>query len=116
MTVALLEALSANLLEYKHLVCSGLVVYNCCLYNSALYIRSTDFYLACVVYEEDLVELYISTLGLRKSLDKDFVSSFYFELLACNFYDCVHIKLSVKSFGRKRLPSRQLFINGLTVI
>ena len=98
MTIALLEALAADLLEYKHLVCPCLVVNDCCLDNCAFYIGSSDLYVSLVVNEKNLVELNVSTFGLRKSLDKDFISSFYLELLACNVYDCVHKKTLLK-FG-----------------
>ena len=90
MSVALLEALAADLLEYKHFVCPCSVIENGCLNNGTLYIRSPDLHGSLVLNEKDLVELNISTFGLRKSLDKDFISSFNFELLACNIYDCVH--------------------------
>ena len=90
MSVALLEALAADLLEDKHLVCPCSIIEDGCLYNGTLYIGSSDLYGSLVLNEKDLVELNISTFGLRESLDKDFISSFYFELLACNVYDCVH--------------------------
>ena len=90
MTVALLETLATDLLEYEHLVCSCGIIENGSLYNGTFYIGSSDLDCSLILNEEDLVELNISTFGLRKSLDKDFISSFNFELLACNVYDCVH--------------------------
>ena len=90
MTVELLEALATDLLEYKDLVCLCLIIEDGGLYDCALNIGSTYRDGLSVCYEEDLGELYISTLGIGKPLHKDFVASLYFKLLACNVYDCVH--------------------------
>ena len=84
--------------------------------HGALHIGSSDLHGGIICDEKDLAELYISTLGIGEPLHKDLVASLYFKLLACNVYDCVHRVKLVKSFGRKRLPFRQLFINGLAVI
>ena len=90
MTVELLEALAADLLEYKDLVCLGLIVQDGGLDYCALYIGSSYLHGLPVCDEEDLAELYISTFGIGEPLHKDFVTSFYLKLLACNVYDCVH--------------------------
>ena len=92
MDIELLEALAADLLEYKHLVGLCIVIENGSLDNGSLYIRSSDLHGLSVSDEEHLVELYISTLGIGEPLHKDFVASLNFKLLACNVYDCVHLK------------------------
>ena len=90
MTVELLEALAANLLEYEHLVCLGTVINDSCLDNGTLYIGGSDTDLTLIIDEEDLVKHYICTVCSREAVAKDFFSSFYLELLACNVNDCVH--------------------------
>ena len=90
MTVELLEALAADLLEHEDLVGLRIVVQDGSLNNGSLYIRSSDFHSLSVCDEKHFAELYISTLGIGKPLHKDFVASLYFKLLACNVYDCVH--------------------------
>ena len=93
MTVEFLEALATDLLENNDLVCLDIICENGSLDDCTVNIRSADLDVALVVEEEHLVELYISTFGLREPLDKDFIASFYFKLLTCNVYDCVHKKL-----------------------
>lgn len=96
MTIELLEALTAYLLEDKNLVGLGLIIEHCSLDYRSVHIGSTDLDIRVVRDEKDLPELHISTLGIGKPLHKDFISSLYLELLACNFYDCVHLKLHLK--------------------
>ena len=91
MTVELLEALAANLLEYKNLVSLYIIFENSSLHDCALNIRSSDLNSLSVSDEKHLAELNISTLGIGEPLHKDFVASLYFELLACNVNDCVHL-------------------------
>ena len=98
MTVALLEALAADLLEYEDLVSPDVISEYGSLNASALNIRSTYLDLSVVLYEEHLGELHSSTFCIRKTVAEDFVASFYFELLAGNFYDCVHYKKLISSF------------------
>jgi len=90
MSVALLEALAADLLEYEDLVSLCIVINNCSLGHSTINIRSTDLDTCLRINEEYLVELYSSTILSREAVDEDFIASFNLELLACNFYDCVH--------------------------
>lgn len=90
MTVEFLEALATDLLENDNLVCLYIISEDGSLYYCTLYIGSTYLYCCIICNKEDLGELHISTLGVGKPLHKDFISSFYFELLACNVYDCVH--------------------------
>lgn len=116
MAIEFLEALATDLLENKNLVCLCIIIEDGSLYDCAFYIRSTDLDCTLVVEEKYLVELYISTLGLRKSLDKDFVASFNFELLTGNFNDCVHKKTLLKVSAVSVCHLGQLFINGLAVI
>ena len=97
-TVESLEALAADLLENEHLVCLGIVIEDGSLDNCTLYVRSTDLYCLSVLKKENLVELNCSTLVSLKAVDKDIHPSFYFELLACNVYDCVHVTKLIKSF------------------
>lgn len=94
MTVELLEALAADLLEYKNLVSLCVVIENGGLDHCALYIRSSDLHVTLSGDKKNLLELHISTFGISEPLHKDFVSSFNLELLACNVYDCVHLKLA----------------------
>ena len=98
-TVALLEALAADLLEYEDLVSPYIISENGSLYACALNIRSTYLDLSVVLYEEHLGELHSSTFCIRKTVAEDFVASFYFELLAGNFYDCVHYKKTYFKFS-----------------
>ena len=90
MAIALLEALSADLLEYKYLVSLGVIINNSSLYYCTLYVRSSNLYSCTVSDEKHLVELYISTIRSREAVYEDFVASFNLELLACNVNDCVH--------------------------
>ncbi len=90
MTIELLEALAADLLENKNLVCLCLIIEYGSLYNCTVNIRSTDLDFLAVCDKKYFAELYVSTLGIGEPLHKDFVASLYFKLLACNFYDCVH--------------------------
>ena len=96
MAVQGLEALAADLLENEHLVCLGIVIEDGSLDNCTLYVRSTDLDTRVTSDEEYLVELYISTIRSREAVDEDLIASLYLELLACNFYDCVHNKLYKK--------------------
>ena len=90
MAVELLEALATDLLEHEDLVGLSVVIQDGGLDHCALNIGSSDLNGVSVSDEENLAELYISTLGIGEPLHKDFVASLYFKLLACNVYDCVH--------------------------
>ena len=90
MTVELLEALAADLLEDQHLVGLGVILEDGGLDHGALHVRSTHLDLRAVSDEKDLGELHISTFGIGEPLHKDLVASFNLKLLACNVYDCVH--------------------------
>ena len=90
MTVQLLITFATSLLEYKHLVGLARVVENSCLHHCTLYVRGTDLYRSVCIHEEKLVELNSSTFLSRKAVDKDFIASFYLELLACDVHNCVH--------------------------
>lgn len=92
MTVEGLEALAADLLEYENLVSLYIICKDRCLYDSALYIGSTDFDLAVCIEQKHFVKLYFGIFGLGKMGHKKFVSGLYLELAACNVYDCVHNK------------------------
>ena len=116
MPVAFLETLATDLLEHENLVGASLVIHHCSLYHCTFHIGGAHLYLTLIVEEENLVELNVGAFALCESLDEDFVASFNFELLACNFYDCEHYNKTFLSFNRKRLLHKQLFINGLTAI
>ena len=116
MAVALLEALAADLLEDKNLVSLCIIINNSSLNHCTLYVRSSNLDVSVISDEEHLVELYSSTIRSREAVYEDFITSFYFELLACNVNDCVHYKKLIKSFNRKRPSSKRLFVNGLAVI
>lgn len=96
MTVALLETLTADLLENKNLVSLGIIINNSSLDYCTLYVWSTNLHSCIICNEEDLGELYVCTFGISEPLHKDFVASFNFELLASDFYDSVHIIKPVK--------------------
>ena len=96
MSVALLEALAADLLEDEDLVSFSIVIEDGGLDHCAIYIGSTDLDTRVTRDEEDLVELNISTIRGREAVHEDFIASLYLELLACNVYDCVHNKLYQK--------------------
>ncbi len=100
---------TSDFLEYEHFLGFGVIINDGGGNLGALYIRSTDYNLALIVHEEDLVELYgFSVLG-REAVHEDIHASFYFKLLACNVNDCVHFnKNLLKVLDRKRLPSRQI--------
>lgn len=93
MAVELLEALATDLLEYKNLVSLCVVIEDGGLDHCTLYIRSSDLHIAFTCDEKHLLELHISIFGVGKPRHKDLISSLHFELLACNVYDCVHLKL-----------------------
>ena len=92
MAVELLEALATDLLEDDDLVSLDLVIEDGGLYDCTFNIGSTNLHGLVVGNEENLVKLHISTFDFGKPLHKDFISSFYLELLACNEYDSVHNK------------------------
>ena len=115
-TVALLEALAADLLEYEDLVSPDVISEYGSLNASALNIRSTYLNITLIFYEEDLGELHSSTFCIRKTVAEDLVASFHFELLAGNFYDCVHYKNSFQVFDCKRIPSGYLLASLTAII
>ena len=90
MTVELLIALTTDLLEHEDFVSLDFVIENGGLHDSTINIGSSNLDSLIISDEKDLGELDISTFGFRESLNKDFVASLNFELLACNVYDCVH--------------------------
>ena len=92
MAVALLEALATDLLEDKNLVSLCIIINNSSLNHCTLYVRSSNLDVSVISDEEHLVELNSSTIRSRKAVYEDFITSFYFELLACNVNDCVHYK------------------------
>ena len=91
MTVQFLEALATDLLENEHLVCPCTVIEHGCLDNCAVKIRSTYFNALVISNEKHFSELHGFTFGLRKPLNKDFIASLNFKLLACDVYYCVHL-------------------------
>ena len=114
--VQFLEALAADLLENENLVSPCIVIEHCCLHNCTFEIRSSYPYVIVAADEKDLSELHGFTFGLRKPLNKEFITSLNFKLLACDVYNCVHLYKTLLSFNRKRLILNQLFFNGLTVM
>ena len=92
MAIEFLETLATDFLEYKHLVTFNQLIEDGGFDDSAFNIGRADLYGTLVVNEEDLVELDSGILGSTEALHEDLFSSFNLELLACNFYDCVHTK------------------------
>lgn len=90
MSVEFLETLTADLLEYKHLVGLDIILEHSSLYNCTINIGSSNLDVGIICHEKDFGELHISTFGIGKPMHKDLISSFYLELLACNFNYCVH--------------------------
>ena len=105
MSVTLLVTLATLLLENKNfLAFASVIKYSCCNL-STINVRCTDLNCSVLVDKEYLVELDSSTLLSREAVDEDFHTSLYFELLACNVYDCVHKKLKIlKVLDSRRLP------------
>ena len=64
MTIELLEALAADLLEDQHLVSLCVIIENGGLDHGSLHIRSTDLHGLAVSDEQHLAELHISTFGI----------------------------------------------------
>ena len=110
MAIALLEALATDLLEDKNLVSLCIIINNSSLDYCTLYVRSSDLDVRVICDEEHLVELYSSTIRSREAVYEDFISSFYFELLACNVNNCVHNK-TLKKFRQQAstTPGRLFF-------
>ena len=92
MAVQGLEALAADLLENKNLVSFHIIIEDGGLDHGTLYIGSAHLDSRVIRDKEDLLELHISTLGIGEPLHKDFVASLNFKLMACNVYDCEHLK------------------------
>ena len=115
MTVTLLVTLTTLLLENKNLLALASVVENSCCNLSTVHIWCTNLDSLTLCYEEYLVELYCCTLLSREAVDEDFHASLYFELLACNVYNCVHKKLmNIKVLDCKRQLHAAL-CSGLTI-
>ena len=103
-TVQSLESLATDFLEYEHFLCFGVIVKDGSLHNCSLYIRSSNLYGAFCINEKNLVELYGFSVLCLEAVYEDIHSSLYFELLACNVYDCVHCtKKLIKSLSLRRL-------------
>ena len=109
-TVEFLETLATDLLENNHLVRPCIICENGSLHDSTLDIRCAHLYLSFVINKENLVELHVSAFCLREPLNEDFVASLNLELLACNFYDCVHLKNFLKVSAASVCHRRQHLI------
>ena len=95
MSGAFLIALAAFLLEHEDFVRPAAVIHDSSLDHGAFNIRCTDLDITVIVYEKHLAELDHRALFLRKAVDENLSASFNLELLACNFYDCVHKTLKL---------------------
>ncbi len=101
MSVSYTIALAALLLEYDHLLTTE-VLYDCTTYgNSTTNGGSTDLYIASVIYQEDFVKHKCSVHVTFKPMREDFEALFYFKLLPCDLYDCVHDSNLVKPIFSK---------------
>ena len=79
------------LVENKNLLTAALVVEHFANHFSALYLRSTNFYFALIVEEQNVLKLDRCTLlKVSDAVHEQFLASFYFKLLAFHFYNCVH--------------------------
>ncbi len=90
MAVELLEAFTTDLLEHDHLVTLDVVLKDCCLYYSTLYIWSANLYCTLVIEKEHLVELYSLIFLCCETIYIKYGTSLNFELLSCDIYNCVH--------------------------
>ena len=90
MAIALLETFATDLLEHEHLLSLDIVGKNGSLYNGAFYIRSTNLNCTLILDEKYFVKLYGLVFLCCEPVDKNLGTSFYFELLSCNVYNCVH--------------------------
>lgn len=117
MTVQLLESFTTDLLENKYLVCLYIISKNCCLYYSALNIRSTYLYCTLVVDEEHLVKLYGLVFLCGETVDVNLRAGLYFELLSGDFYDCVHFFIKLIKFQAVSVCSPgQIFVGSAAIV
>ena len=91
MTVAFLIPLATFLLEDKDFLSLGRIVEDCSLDYGTFHIRCSDLDISVIVDEKHFVKLYRSAFFCRETVDENLFASLNLELLACNFYDCVHI-------------------------
>lgn len=91
MTVQLTVAFSSLLVEYEYLVALNQCAYYFANHFRTLYGRSTYGDVAFIVYQKNSVEFYCCTgFCILQVLNKQFFASFCLELLAVDFYNCVH--------------------------
>lgn len=87
-------AFSAFFLEDDYLVVLEVTEYFC-RHRCAVHFGCAYFYVAVVVNEEHVVETDAAALVAVKTVYIHFAVFFYFELMTCDFYDCVHLFVSV---------------------
>lgn len=102
--IALLEALTADLFEYKDFVSPYVIGNNDSLHRCAFHIGRTYLDTCLVLNEKHFVEGDLCVFCRRKTVAEELAASLNFELLACNVYDCVHYNKNFFSFGYKRRP------------
>ena len=96
-SVFLLVAFTAFLLEYNHLFAFQ-VFENGGFDQGAVYIRSAHTYFFLVIGKQNFIKSYRCSGFYLKPVYEDFFSLLNSKLLACNVYNCVHkILLSVST-------------------
>ena len=104
-----LVSFATDFLENEHFLGLGVVIDDGSLYHCALNIGGSDLDRTIFVDEQNLVERNSLSVLRLQAVHEDLHASFYFKLLTCNVYDCVHKTKLIKVWNRKRLPSGQLF-------
>lgn len=89
-TIALLEALTADLFEYQDLVSPCVIGNDYSLDCCAFHIGRTYLDSCLILNEEHFVKGDLRVFCRRKTVAEELAASLNFELLACNVYDCVH--------------------------
>lgn len=90
-TVQFAISFSSFLVENKNLVTFYQTGNNFANYLCAFYSRSTYSDVAVFVYQKNFLEFYCCTgFSVLHVVYKQFLASFCFELLAVDFYNCVH--------------------------
>ena len=87
-------AFPAFFLEDDYLVVFEVAEYFC-RHRCAVHFGCAYFYVAVVVNEEHVVEADGAAFVAVETVYIHFAVFFYFELMTCDFYDCVHLFVDV---------------------
>ncbi len=92
--IHLLEAFATNLAEYQHLLAFYVFQYGG-FHVSASDVRLTYSNIAIIVFEHHGVKRYFAAFLVLETVHKNLLIFSYLELLACDFYYCVHLLLII---------------------